>query len=104
VNEDGKTARLRPPGSINQAGDVRCLDDDEVLGFLDRQLGGARLRTIERHLDDCEGCRRLVGYVAREDAMLSRTMRSPDDALAAGTLVDQFRIERPIGVGGMGEI
>ncbi len=45
---------------------MNCLDDETVLALLDGQLGDARLRDVDGHIDGCPTCRRLLSSLAED--------------------------------------
>ncbi len=52
-----------------------CLDEETVLALLDGELATARVGDVDRHIDGCTSCRRLLSTLA-EDAPSARPSRS----------------------------
>ncbi len=90
---------LRP----SDEGPLRCLDEEQVLAYLDWRAGALEVRRIEAHLDGCAACRMLLA-VAAEEGSLPAPDPAEKEALVQGDMVDHFRIERSLGRGGMGEV
>lgn len=100
-----------------------CLDDDDVLALVETAEGGAfpeRRAALLAHLDGCPACRMLVAAVAHDSVT---TRSAPDEAttlpqheapvtsigarypdLAAGDLVDRYRLDDRLGEGGVGVV
>ncbi len=43
-----------------------CLDEETVLALLDGELETERVREVDRHIDGCSSCRRLLSTLAEE--------------------------------------
>jgi len=43
-----------------------CLDEETVLALLDGELETERVRDVDRHIDGCPSCRRLLSTLAEE--------------------------------------
>ncbi|MBK6689264.1 MAG: protein kinase [Deltaproteobacteria bacterium] len=88
---------------------MECLDEDEVLSFLDGALAPDEVARLEGHLADCADCRQLLAFMAKEESSTGRRVVSAaeppsSDELGVGHPIDHFEIERLLGRGGMGEI
>jgi len=88
------------------------------LAFVERSLGEPEREVIERHLQDCEGCRKTIGHVvaigetgtsdrpsplaltAREGPGRKRDRSEP----ARGDAIGRFLLLELLGVGGMGMV
>jgi tRNA A-37 threonylcarbamoyl transferase component Bud32 len=87
-----------------------CLSDSTVQQFFDGQLGADGVASLERHVDDCASCRRLLSHTARALGSRSAAPRSGvatlgPRVLADGVVVaDRYRVTRLLGRGGMGEV
>jgi serine/threonine protein kinase len=102
--------------SIQQGPDVpqrsQCLSENEVLDFVHRRVPPADRELAERHVDNCETCRRFVAEMAQVLLMSGAAPNggehasdSPDGLpLAAGTLVGRYRLLHLLGTGGMGVV
>lgn len=56
----------RPPFGENGDGNGRCPDADLLAGMVDGRLLPSEREQVERHVDACEACRRVVAAVVRE--------------------------------------
>jgi serine/threonine protein kinase len=103
-----------------------CLEANEVAELLEGALSDEARRQAESHIDQCESCRSLVASLATRLSLMLPSSRSEslqvsryargwvstlqsegrrtERSLAAGDHVDDFRIERLLGRGGMGEV
>jgi predicted anti-sigma-YlaC factor YlaD len=45
---------------------MECLDEETVLALLDGELEIERVRDVDRHIDGCTSCRRLLSTLAEE--------------------------------------
>ncbi len=83
---------------------------DQLGSFLAGALAKDATADVEAHIDACEACRQLISETVRQrhaqQAALAPTMMSQSDAklpVVVGDVVDgRYRIERLLGVGGMG--
>ena len=92
-----------------------CPDEESVEGFLEGRLGRDDRLAIERHIDGCPSCARLIaGLLTRWSARTGGSMLPTHDAagrtadgrfhLDAGQKVGRFMILGSIGSGGMGAV
>src|SRR5690349_21630084 len=93
-----------------------CLGDDTIAAVLEGALGGDAARQARLHLADCAACRRLVsaaveaGVGGQPDSTAAPVAATvsmapigqPDPVFPGAIVAGRFRIERPIGEGGMG--
>ena len=92
----------------------QCHGDDVFAALIEGQLDDAELAALYRHTDDCAHCRELMVQLARvqrvaleADApteMPSGAGGGPSVDIEAGTGLDQYRVTRLIGEGGMGRV
>lgn len=68
-----------------------CLDDAVLLGFVEQRLDGPTAARVERHIDACGACRRLLAMLAPRETR-------------GRTLDGRWLLEEPIGVGSMGRV
>ena len=100
---------------------MSCPDANTLLAFVDGRLPEWEGEALELHLDRCEECRRVLASLASDPSSRSvpepatrsapdtienaATMPSaPGSTLGPGDQLDQYKIERMLGRGGMGEV
>jgi len=101
-----------PPGqAVNRrGGGDECLDDETVALLLDASLDASEEAAVRAHIDRCDACRELFAEAARssESGLVKPTKArriityaptEPGDVVAR-----KYRVERAIGVGGMGHV
>ena len=76
-----------------------CLDEDQIVAFVDRALRAELAEAVEAHIDVCAACRKLVGLVAQSGSDVAGA-----PTLGVAARIDHFEIEGMLGKGGMGEI
>ncbi len=103
-----------------------CPDDNLLAELAQGTLTGERRAAVERHLDDCEQCRTLIGALARQSVLAASPMQLADtrthghgDAIdatlpaaqpdlvastmiAPGEPMGRYQVLELLGVGGMG--
>jgi hypothetical protein len=83
---------------------VRCLDENVVIEFLEGVLPEPAHAAVERHVDACGGCRRLLADLARV-AEEDPTLTEEQGVLHPGQLLaGRFLVRRLIGSGSMGSV
>ena len=89
----------------------RCLDDEDVQGFVEGTLINTRWERVNQHIASCDDCRSLVAETAKLFAnqsqltvALRRSKRSPNTNVAAGQTIGRYVVERVLGAGGMGVV
>lgn len=101
------------------------LSDDTLAAFVEQRLNPTELSAVHAHVDVCEGCMQLLISVtgshaadraaadppetleSRDRLHWSRTKSQEDIASAPFTppsQIEEFRIERPLGSGAMGQV
>jgi tRNA A-37 threonylcarbamoyl transferase component Bud32/tetratricopeptide (TPR) repeat protein len=88
---------------------VKCLDDNQVVAFIDGELPEEARAAVEQHLAECANCRRLMaGAVppSPDSSTLAdgRPKGPVEDLYQPGTQLSRYVIERVIGAGGMGVV
>jgi len=69
-----------------------CPPDEAVAAFIEHALPPADRARLEGHLDRCEVCRAALGHVVST---------APP---AAPRMIDRYRLDAPLGAGGMGAV
>ncbi|MBK6923469.1 MAG: protein kinase [Deltaproteobacteria bacterium] len=81
------------------------VDDDTAVALFAGELSPARAHEVRRHAVACEACRQYLAQLARvwgSDDTVGRVGEL--ERLRAGALIGRYRLLRPIGRGGMGEV
>jgi hypothetical protein len=85
-----------------------CLQENEVIAFLDGALRNAQLDRVESHLDACLKCQLLVSAAVRTASLRTHGLEGETTSLlhfAVGDVVSsRYEITRFIARGGMGEV
>lgn len=89
-----------------------CLTDNTLSAFLENHLSPAERALVERHIDCCEPCRKLIGTVAA--TLVSSECSAPPDWDIAELIgstswqppsqIDEYRLLKPLGRGQMGQV
>ena len=83
---------------------MECLDEETVLALLEGQLGDARLGDVDRHIDGCTPCRRLVSSLAEETPGSAHVEADPLGPGVGAVLGGRFELQEIAGTGGMARI
>jgi len=99
----GQPGRLGPIASL---GIDACLSADDVLGFCEGQLHGARVSRVQRHLEICALCLELVAGAANQWASPEPTdlLQVANNFRPGDRVAGRFEIVRFLARGGMGEV
>ncbi len=62
-----------------------CPDENDLLAYVEGHGSGAQRASVERHLEDCEGCLSIVASVVADDEPATRSL--PDDRYTSRTLI-----------------
>ncbi len=85
-----------------------CLDEFTLAELVTGRLDAAAVVAAEEHLDTCQKCFDLLAAVARSTANAATTAcssgLSSSDAADVPHQIDEYRLMRRIGAGGMGEV
>ena len=99
-----------------------CPDEEQISTYVEHGLDGEEREAIERHLDGCQSCARVVADMVRiyckdptgpslaSSGSLTRTEggkvenRNDPELLPPGALVGRYRALECVGIGGMGVV
>lgn len=105
-----------PKTGLNAAAERDCLSENVVLGFFAGELQGEALDAVERHLQECGTCRRLIAVAGAQlrslggqDWSVASALDGDSEAsviLRSLRLVDEteYVVERELARGGMGRV
>ena len=78
-----------------------CLDDELLLGFVERRLDLETTARVEDHIDACAACRRLLAMLAPTEAPSSGSEHASE---GEDSVVEGYAMEEVIGEGAMGRV
>lgn len=78
-----------------------CLDDALLLGFAEHRVDEATADRVERHIDACSACRRLLAMLAPTEVPHGGQPGCWD---VGSVIADRFALEALLGEGGMGRV
>ena len=87
-----------------------CLDENEVVDFMEGRLDPSRREAVEAHLADCATCRRVLARTAEallptgSDDAAQEPFLAPLRGLLPGDQVGRYRVLHRVGAGGMGVV
>ncbi len=87
-----------------------CLDENEVVDFMEGRLDASRREAVEAHLADCAACRRVLARTAEallptgSDDAVQEPFLAPLRGLVPGDRVGRYRVLHRVGAGGMGVV
>ncbi len=81
-----------------------CLTDEVILEWLHGGLSEQGIEECSAHLDRCAACRELVSELARGPTEPAAIQPGAGELLRPGALFGRYRIQRPLGMGGMGVV
>ena len=67
---------------------------ESLSAYLDRELPGSRVREVERHLEDCPGCRADLESLSRVVRRLQAVQRVAPPPLLAGDVARRVALDR----------
>jgi serine/threonine-protein kinase len=98
---------------MDEGSSLRCLSHNTVVDFVEHRLDEAGRREVFGHIDTCPACRELVAAATEAIAPPPSSSRAYTEEtmvgyevplLVEGAIVDQYRVIRHLGRGGMGEV
>jgi tRNA A-37 threonylcarbamoyl transferase component Bud32 len=83
-----------------------CLTEEVVLAYFGGRLGPEEVKRLEAHVDTCAHCRALVdASFVSTNAEAPAARKASSRRFAVGDeIAGRYRVERLLGVGGMGEV
>jgi tetratricopeptide (TPR) repeat protein/predicted Ser/Thr protein kinase len=83
---------------------VSCPSDDTLVAMIEHALPPPAFAALEKHLDTCESCRKVVAAAATAQGLAAGTL--PPDNVTAPVLPAgaRYEIEKQLGSGGMGTV
>jgi hypothetical protein len=96
----------------------RCLDDDDILGFVEGRLPDTSWDLVNQHIARCDACRSLVAETAKyfadrsaDSGSLTTVAELPrprpaqrSGEVAEGQRIGRYVVQRVLGAGGMGVV
>jgi len=88
---------------------VECLDENLVAEHIEGHLAPARRADVERHIDGCAECRRIVSAMTGTSYLVQPAVSAPPpaesaDELVPGDCIGSYEILCRAGAGGMGVV
>ncbi len=98
------TAPYRPRPAPGKVRGSDCLTDEVILEWLHGGLSEQGIEECSARLDRCAACREQVSELARGPTEPAAIQPGAGELLRPGALFGRYRIQRPLGMGGMGVV